>query len=145
MSHKRLTIFLGVLLALLIVPTTLPYILGHLILPWWAFVFYAIIILVNAGIYLLNEYRSCSNNYIRAYNHKIIPILLTVASTILGLLPFLIDGPSEDFWFSFAVGSISGLIFSVVALVFVMPMLMKSDKRMSVDRVVKNDAPLQVE
>ena len=43
MSHKRLTIFLGVLLALLIVPTTLPYILGHLILPWWAFVFYAII------------------------------------------------------------------------------------------------------
>ena len=100
---------------------------------------------VNAGIYLLNEYRSCSNNYIRAYNHKIIPILLTVASTILGLLPFLIDGPSEDFWFSFAVGSISGLIFSVVALVFVMPMLMKSDKRMSVDRVVKNDEPLQVE
>ena len=55
MSHKRLTIFLGVLLALLIVPTTLPYILGHLILPWWAFVFYAIIILVNAGIYLIQR------------------------------------------------------------------------------------------
>ena len=55
MSHKRLTIFLGVLLALLIVPTTLPYILGHLILPWWAFAFYAIIILVNAGIYLIQR------------------------------------------------------------------------------------------
>lgn len=55
MSHKRLTIFLGVLLALLIVPTTLPYILGHLILPWWAFAFYAVIILVNAGIYLIQR------------------------------------------------------------------------------------------
>lgn len=55
MSRKRLTIFLAVLLVLLIVPTTLPYILGHIILPWWAFVFYAIIILVNAGIYLIQR------------------------------------------------------------------------------------------
>jgi len=55
MSRKRLIIFLGVLLALLILPTTLPYILGHLVLPWWAFVFYAIIILVNAGIYLVQR------------------------------------------------------------------------------------------
>ena len=55
MSRKRLIIFLGVLLALLILPTTMPYILGHLVLPWWAFVFYAIIILVNAGIYLVQR------------------------------------------------------------------------------------------
>jgi DNA-binding LytR/AlgR family response regulator len=55
MPHKRLTIFLCVLLSLLILPTTLPYILGHIILPWWAFVFYAIIILVNAGIYLVQR------------------------------------------------------------------------------------------
>ena len=55
MSRKRLIIFLSVLLALLILPTTLPYILGHLVLPWWAFVFYAIIILVNAGIYLVQR------------------------------------------------------------------------------------------
>ena len=55
MSRKRLIIFCCVLLTLLILPTTLPYILGHIVLPWWAFVFYAIVILVNAGIYLLQR------------------------------------------------------------------------------------------
>ena len=55
MSRKRLLVFLIVLLALLTVPTTLPYILGQLILPWWAFVFFAVIILVNAAIYLLQR------------------------------------------------------------------------------------------
>ena len=55
MSRKRLTIFICVLLALLVLPTTLPYLLGHIVLPWWAHVFYACIILVNAGIYLLQR------------------------------------------------------------------------------------------
>ena len=55
MSRKRLIIFCCVLLTLLILPTTLPYILGHIVLPWWAFVFYAIVILVNAGIYLFQR------------------------------------------------------------------------------------------
>lgn len=80
---------------------------------------------VNAGIYLMNEYNRNGRHYLRAYNHKIIPIFLTVLSTILGLIPFLIDGPEERFWFSFAIGSISGLASSIFALVFVMPMMMK--------------------
>ena len=80
---------------------------------------------VNAGIYLMNEYNHNGKRFIKAYNHKIIPILLTVASTMVGLIPFLMDGAKERFWFSFSIGSISGLIFSLVALVFVMPMLMR--------------------
>jgi Response regulator of the LytR/AlgR family len=55
MSRKRLIIFCCVLLALFIVPTTLPYLVGHIVLPWWAFGFYAVIILINAGIYLLQR------------------------------------------------------------------------------------------
>ena len=55
MSRKRLLIFFCVLLALLVIPTTLPYMLGHLVLPWWAYAFYACIILVNAGIYLIQR------------------------------------------------------------------------------------------
>ncbi|MBR5856067.1 MAG: efflux RND transporter permease subunit [Bacteroidales bacterium] len=62
-------------------------------------------IVVNAGIYIVNEYRGQmeekkyrgANLYIRAFNHKIIPILLTVLSTVLGLIPFLMDGPGEAF------------------------------------------------
>ena len=89
---------------------------------------------VNAGIYIVCEYRSLQaatprvlprKIYIRAYNHKIMAVFLTVISTILGLVPFLIDGSEGAFWFSFAVGSIGGLLFSIVALVFVMPLFLK--------------------
>lgn len=57
---------------------------------------------------------------IRAFNVKIWPIFLTILSTILGLVPFFFDGPSEVFWFAFAIGTVSGLVFSILALVFVL-------------------------
>lgn len=95
-------------------------------------------LVVNAAIYIINEYNSIRGNYIervkrispvklyvKAYNHKIIAVLLTVLSTVLGLIPFLIDGPqAEPFWFSFAIGTMGGLLFSIIALVFFMPILM---------------------
>lgn len=63
--------------------------------------------------------------YVRAYNHKIIPVFLTTLSTVLGLVPFLVDGPEEEtFWFSFAIGTSGGLLFSILALMFVMPIFM---------------------
>lgn len=87
---------------------------------------------VNAGIYLIDETeawtaasRQCSIRlYLKAYNHKIIPILLTIISTVLGLVPFLYDGPEEVFWFAFAVAAISGTFFSVVALVVYLPVFL---------------------
>ena len=83
MSRKRLTIFICVLLALLVLPTTLPYLLGHLVLPWWAFVFYSCIILVNAGIYLLQRCLLIDRYFVQgrigAY------VLLSAAVLILGL------------------------------------------------------------
>ena len=108
-------------------------------------------LVVNAGIYILHQYRGMLSSaasagvakiaagnaagsvdsfvgkkpplqlYIRAFNNKIVPISLTVVSTVLGLIPFLMDGPDEVFWFAFAVGTISGLVFSLLALIFVMP------------------------
>ena len=55
MTRKRTILFLGVLLALLLIPTVLPYLIGHLLLPFWAYLLYAFILLVNAGIYLVNR------------------------------------------------------------------------------------------
>lgn len=95
-------------------------------------------LVVNAAIYVINEYNSFVNKnierlnrinpvrlYVKAYNHKIIAVLLTILSTVLGLVPFLIDGPkAEEFWFSFAIGTMGGLLFSIIALVFFMPILM---------------------
>lgn len=91
---------------------------------------------VNGGIYIVNEYRQVlhrSKNkaprravclYVRAYNHKITAVVMTILSTVLGMIPFFIDGKEEAFWFSFAVGSTGGLLFSVLAIVFVMPIFM---------------------
>ncbi len=82
---------------------------------------------INAGIYLVYEYlqdrsrRSVTAKYVRAFDRKIVPILLTVVSTVLGLVPFLFDGPKEVFWFDFAAGTIAGLVFSVLALILYLP------------------------
>ena len=48
-------------------------------------------------------------------------------------VPFLIDGQDERFRFSFTVGSCGGLLFSIIALIFVLPvfvgMRMVNDER----------------
>lgn len=95
---------------------------------------------VNAGIYIVCEYRnqmathpavSPLRTYVRAYSHKIIAVFLTILSTVLGLVPFFIDGAKEPFWFSFAVGSTGGLLFSIVALVLIMPIFLKLGEKAS--------------
>jgi multidrug efflux pump subunit AcrB len=84
---------------------------------------------VNATLYIINDFNNLmhitnpTRRFIKAFNHKIIPILLTTLSTILGLLPFLLGGKTEGFWFSLAAGAIGGLIFSVVAVVVLMPLI----------------------
>lgn len=92
-------------------------------------------ITVNSGIYILNQYnlirrkshsnRGAIRQYIQAYNHKIVPVFLTISSTIMGFLPFFIDGEDEPFWFSFATGVTGGLLFSVIAIVLIMPLFIK--------------------
>lgn len=90
---------------------------------------------VNAAIYIVAEFQNQSKKlvgqkdlvrcYVRAYNHKITAVFLTLLSTVLGLIPFFIDSKSDSFWFSFAVGASGGLVFSIVALVFVVPICLK--------------------
>ena len=84
------------------------------------------VIAVNSGIYLVSTWlrdggQKSVKAYVRAFDKKIWPISLTIISTVLGLVPFLFDGPSEVFWFAFAVGTIAGLLFSVLALLFFLP------------------------
>lgn len=98
-------------------------------------------IVVNAGIYLIMTYKRfggpftqfCSHRiqlYVKAFNHKVVPISLTIVSTVLGLLPFLSDGPEEVFWFDFAIGTIGGLSFSILALILYLPVfaIRKNDR-----------------
>jgi len=88
-------------------------------------------IVVNAALYILNDYNNLTkqsrtsaapgNRYLKAYNGKILPIFLTIASTVLGLIPFVSGGEGEVFWFALAAGTMGGLIFSVFALFVFLP------------------------
>lgn len=88
-------------------------------------------IVVNAGIYLTNEYNiMCQSGtkqgvstYLRCFNRKIMPILLTIISTVLGLLPFVLIS-REPFWFSFASGAIGGVLFSILAIIIFLPIFL---------------------
>ena len=87
-------------------------------------------ITVNASIYILNEYNSIRRRfprlsalraYTKAWNAKIVPIFLTVVSTILGFIPFMIGTDKEAFWFPLAAGTIGGLVMSVIGIFFFLP------------------------
>ena len=91
-------------------------------------------LVVNAGLYIINDFnnlrkkypgRSSFVLYLKAYNQKIIPVLLTIVSSVLGLIPFIWQGQNEVFWFAFASGAMGGLIFSIVALWIYMPLFLR--------------------
>ena len=87
-------------------------------------------ITVNSSIFLLNEFNYIKNEkgelnevkvFILAYKNKIIPIGMTVLSTVFSFLPFTINGQNEVFWFALAVGTIGGLLFTILAITFFLP------------------------
>lgn len=89
---------------------------------------------VCAAIFIISEFNNLKQLYprkesfklyIKAYNHKIIPILLTIFSTVVGLVPFLIFGQNEVFWFALGVGTIGGLIMSLIAIILCLPLFLR--------------------
>ncbi len=87
-------------------------------------------ITVNASIYILNEYNSIRRRfprisplraYTKAWNAKVVPIFLTVVSTILGFIPFMVGMNKEAFWFPLAAGTIGGLAMSIIGVYLFLP------------------------
>jgi multidrug efflux pump subunit AcrB len=87
---------------------------------------------VNANIYIINEYNNILRRrkisrleaYIKAWNAKIRPIFLTIISTVLGFIPFMIGDSKEAFWFPLAAGTIGGLIISIFGIFCFLPLFM---------------------
>lgn len=88
---------------------------------------------INANIYIVEEYGHMMKTrpgisplraYLKACQAKIRPILLTVLSTILGFIPFLIGDGKEAFWFPLAVGTMGGLTISTIATLLFLPLFM---------------------
>jgi multidrug efflux pump subunit AcrB len=89
-------------------------------------------ITVNAAIYIINEYNSLRRKnpgitnrtlYFRAFRAKITSIMLTVLSTVLGFIPFVVGDTQESFWFPLASGTMGGLIMSLLAILILLPTL----------------------
>jgi len=87
-------------------------------------------ITVNASIFVINSFNKLQKElpngdkldlYLIAFKQKIFPILLTVFSTIIGFIPFVMDGQNEVFWFALGVGTMGGLIFSLLGILFYLP------------------------
>ncbi|MDR1224175.1 MAG: efflux RND transporter permease subunit [Tannerella sp.] len=92
---------------------------------------------VNASIYLINEYNRILlrkplmtpvKAYIKSWNIKIVPIFLTIISTIFGFIPFMIGLDKESFWFPLAAGTIGGLITSFIAIFIYLPLFLLKRK-----------------
>ncbi len=91
-------------------------------------------LVVNAAIYIINDFNNLTGRlnkpqsirtYLKAFNQKIVAVILTLLSTVLGLIPFMWGGQQEVFWFAFAAGAMGGLIFSLVAIVIYLPLFLK--------------------
>jgi len=88
---------------------------------------------INASIYLIDEYNRILKRkplmnpvkaYIKSWNIKIVPIFLTIISTILGFIPFMVGLGKESFWFPLAAGTIGGLVMSLVGVYFFLPLFL---------------------
>ena len=101
---------------------------------------------VNANIYVLNEYNNIRRTrnipalraYIKAWAVKIRPIFLTVVSTVLGFIPFMI-GDREPFWFPLAAGTIGGLTASLTGVCLFLPLFMGAAKKKSLPANARRD------
>lgn len=100
-------------------------------------------LVVNASIYIINDYNNLITRrmkkpgiktYLKAFNQKIVAILLTTLSTVLGLVPFVWGGQREVFWFAFASGAMGGLLFSLAAIFIFLPVFLPVAHNKSISR-----------
>ncbi|ADB40425.1 efflux RND transporter permease subunit [Spirosoma linguale] len=87
---------------------------------------------VCAGIFIVAETNRLGKRYPnlssftvyqKAVRHKIGPVLLTVLSTVVGMVPFLLY-EQEAFWYALGIGTIGGLLMSLVAVGIYLPVFL---------------------
>ena len=89
-------------------------------------------LVANASIFIVNDViqlqrqhkRDPNRTMIRAVFNRSRTILLTNLATCCGLIPYLPGGSHEVFWFSFAIGTLGGLLFSLFSLFVFLPVLL---------------------
>ena len=82
---------------------------------------------VNASIYMIHSfntipYENSLRRYILAWNRMVVPVYITILSTILAFTPFLVGDGADVFWRALAAGTIGGLLFSMLLLFLLLPL-----------------------
>ena len=104
-------------------------------------------LVTNVALYIINDINFINKRYlkadaedrikiyIKAFNAKAMPIMITTASAILSLLPFMINGEEQGFWFTLSAGTIGGLLFSLLGAYLMLPMaLLRSTKKFNMKK-----------
>jgi multidrug efflux pump subunit AcrB len=96
-------------------------------------------LVVNSVVLMLTDFQQKSKTqvhltsiecYKMAFDTNMTPIFLTTISSILGMVPFLMDGQDEIFWYSLAAGTIGGLFFSLLFIILFLPaFVLKMEKK----------------
>lgn len=97
---------------------------------------------VNAGIFIVNDLNNrttgaYNRNVLKSVAGKAIPILLTILSTCFGLIPFIMEGQNEIFWFSLAIGTIGGLVFSMLGVFWALPVFLWKKEKVALTNKVQ--------
>lgn len=93
----------------------------------------------NAGIFVINDFNRFKHRRASPYRYNSLlihtimyrsrTILLTTIATCCSLIPFLVEGHKEPFWFPLAACITAGLPFLLLAVFLVLPVLLwKRDK-----------------
>ena len=95
---------------------------------------------VCAGIFIISEMNRLKRRYpnlnqitaySKAFRHKIGPVMLTILSTVVGMFPFLLY-EQEPFWYALGIGTIGGLLMSILALGLYLPLFLLKNSNLKV-------------
>ncbi|WEK33542.1 MAG: efflux RND transporter permease subunit [Candidatus Pseudobacter hemicellulosilyticus] len=90
-------------------------------------------LVANAAILVINDHntlqkadQAAATNrlLLRAVSNRARTVVLTSLSACCSMIPFLLEGDSQVFWFALAIGAIGGSVFSLFAVLIVLPVLL---------------------
>ncbi|WP_420477371.1 efflux RND transporter permease subunit, partial [Noviherbaspirillum sp. ST9] len=102
-------------------------------------------LVTNSALYVVNDLNIFNsqkkllpiNLYVRAFLAKATPIIITTISAVLSLLPFMISGEDQGFWFTLSAGTIGGLLFSLLGTWLLLPLLLIPNVKIKEEHIRK--------
>lgn len=135
------------LIIIALIPTSflgIVFILALLKLPFDEGAYAALLlssgITTNSALFIISDLNQIRKNrkslsrkntleeYLIAFYGKFTPILITTISSLVGIVPFIFLAEEVNFWYVLSVGTVGGLLSSVVSIYSLMPVLLISRK-----------------